>query len=166
MAWPQIAKQTKNTAYSATSTNKYLRDDLGATFRFLSLWSSALEGHGMGKGKALAPPLFSDPKYVSLQGGSSTAVQVSSSACPHSIVGSLNWKGPSGVQHSEWWKSHSITSQNTRDQEKILKASREEMEIHTKNDTVFLKAGRKQNNTFKILRFHPHPNYPLNVREV
>ena len=59
--------------------------------------------------------------------------------------------------------------QNTRDQEKILKASREEMwEIHTKNqnDTVFLKARRKQNNSFKILRFHPHPNYQLNIREV
>lgn len=29
MAWPQTAKQTKNTAYSATLTNKYFHDDLG-----------------------------------------------------------------------------------------------------------------------------------------
>lgn len=29
MAWPQTAKQTKNTAYSATLTNKYFHNDLG-----------------------------------------------------------------------------------------------------------------------------------------
>lgn len=73
----------------------------GATFRFLSLWSSALERSWNGKRQGpYAPSSSHTPKYVSLQGGlEGTDVQ-----CPN-LQAYINCrvsklKRSMGIQHS------------------------------------------------------------------